>query len=283
MVWVRIDDQFPEHPKVAQAGPLAIAMQVAALCYCNRKLTDGFVPRSIARRLLDFEVVDAEGRLWHISRGCGMVGEDVDAAWVIELLVDAGMWEEVPGGFMIHDFHDYQPTKADVDGEREAARERMRNLRANRKRSSEGSSGERSEVVRPNFGGGSVTPVPVPVPKGSKEPSRPSDESDERFDRFWKAYPRGRAGKPGGDGARKPALQKFRRLTAEEQEACLVAVEHYRSYVESPDGPPAAHATTWLNQERWEQWQEPAKVEARDRSKSARQDPVAARYGENAR
>ena len=173
MVWVRIDDQFPEHPKVAEAGPLAMAMQVAALCYCNRKLTDGFVPRSIARRLLDFEVVDADGRLWTVSRTCGMVGEDVDATWVIELLVEAGMWDEVPGGYAIHDYHDFQPTKEDVEAERESARERMRNLRAKRKGSSGSSSGgssdERSDDVRENFGDGSATPVPVP--KGSKEPS----------------------------------------------------------------------------------------------------------------
>ncbi len=56
MPWVRIDEKFARHPKVMRAGPLGIAMQVSALCYCNEHLTDGFVPRAVARTLLDWEV-----------------------------------------------------------------------------------------------------------------------------------------------------------------------------------------------------------------------------------
>ncbi len=89
-------------------------------------------------------------------------------------------------------------------------------------------------------------------------PSSADADVEDSFGRFWSAYPKGKAGKPGGDGARKPTLQKWRRLKPDERQACLVAVHHYRAHVESPDGPIAAHALTWLNQERWEQWQEPA-------------------------
>lgn len=113
MVWVRIDDGFAEHPKLARVGPLGMAMQVAALCYCNRKLTDGFVPRSVARTLLDFEV-DGGGLRWTLARTSGHAGDDIDAEWVIGLLVEAGIWEEVQGGYVVHDFGDYQPLKDDV-------------------------------------------------------------------------------------------------------------------------------------------------------------------------
>ena len=70
-----------------------------------------------------FEVVDGEGRVWTLARTSGMVGEDVDMAWVIRLLVEAGLWEEVPGGYRVHDYLDYQPSKDEVITEREKKRE----------------------------------------------------------------------------------------------------------------------------------------------------------------
>lgn len=99
MPWVRIDDGMPQHPKVAAAGPLAFALQIAGLCYCNRNLTDGFIPRAVARTLLDWEYVDPDGRVWVVSVTCGMQGENVQAENVIDQLVDAGIsWREKPEG-----------------------------------------------------------------------------------------------------------------------------------------------------------------------------------------
>lgn len=166
MPWVRIDDQFPEHPKVAQVGPLGMAMQVAALCYSNRKLTDGFVPRGIARTLLDWELV-ANDRIYTVAVTSGMSGDDVTSDWVIDLLLDAGIWEEVPGGYQIHDYHDYQPSKDDVEAERAAARQRMADVRAKRKRS--------SSDVRANSSGSSGSPVPVPSVLSEQKGARKRD------------------------------------------------------------------------------------------------------------
>lgn len=86
----------------------------------------------------------------------------------------------------------------------------------------------------------------------------PPPDPQEGFEDFWRRYPKGRAGKPGGDGAKKPARQRWQRMTGRQRQAALRAVDHYRAHCESPGGAFAAHATTWLNQERWEQWQEPA-------------------------
>ena len=98
---------------------------------------------------------------------------------------------------------------------------------------------------------------------GNREQGTGKAHDDALFEDFWQRYPRGRAGKPGGDGSKKPALQKWRRLSEEERKLCLSAVDHYRQHVESDGGPIAAHAVTWLNQERWDQWQEPARVAGR--------------------
>lgn len=123
MPWVRIDDHFNEHPKHARVGPLAWGIWLAGLAYCNRNLTDGFIPRSVAMTLACFEVVDSEGRVWKLARTNGTNSEDVDMEWVIQLLVDAGLWEEVPGGYRVHDYLEYQPSKDEILSEREKKRE----------------------------------------------------------------------------------------------------------------------------------------------------------------
>jgi len=226
MGWAKFDDQFTDHPKVVSAGALAELLDVRAVIHCARYETDGFVQSEQLSRL---------------SLGISSPKRQVAA------LVRVGLWEEVDGGWVIHDFLDYHPSAQQKHEEREAARERMAKVREKKGRS--------SPDVRPNTNGTSPYPDPSrPVPK-----AKPSDEPDrvsEEFDRFWDQYPRGKAGKLGGDGPRKPALQRWRRLSDEERAACLRAVENYAHHIAQPDSPNAAHVTTWLNQERWEMWQE---------------------------
>lgn len=151
MPWVRLDDQFPNHPKVVGIGPLGIALQVAGLCYSSRYLTDGFVPAAAIPTLLDFSELDE-----HAFEGRGSV------CWMaVAKLTQAGIWAECSGGYTIHDYLVYQPSRAQVLKERIDARERMQRLR--------------SLNVRPNFGNVQekfTTPVPVPVPiEKDKNPS----------------------------------------------------------------------------------------------------------------
>jgi hypothetical protein len=157
MVWVRLDDHFDEHPKIAAVGPLGLALWVSALAYCNRNLTDGFVPTSVARTLVCWQVTSPTGATWDISI-THMVdvhgsGEDVDSDMVLDQLVAVGLLDEVPGGYRIHDYAEYQPSKEAVRGDRDAAKERMRKVR-----------GARSAGVRPNSTRTSPNPEPVPEP-----------------------------------------------------------------------------------------------------------------------
>lgn len=126
MPWVRLDDTFAEHPKLRDAGPLGLALQVAALCYCNRYLTDGHVSRAAARTLLDFgalgiapDVVVGElvaHGVWHdAENGCGK-----------------GCGQPRPGGFLIHDYAEFQPSKETVEQKRREDAERKRKGRLNR-------------------------------------------------------------------------------------------------------------------------------------------------------
>lgn len=93
MTWVKISDTFAEDPRLESAGPEALVLHVAGLCYCARQLTDGRVPARAARRL------------WSL--------DDVDAA--LEALVREGMWERLEdGSYRIVEYLSDQPSAEDV-------------------------------------------------------------------------------------------------------------------------------------------------------------------------
>jgi hypothetical protein len=123
MTWVRIDDKFAMHPKVAALDPglraFAIELHLAGLCYCAQYLTDGLVPAGQVTRLADFS---AHG---------------VDVASVAGALVRVGLWERAPGGHAIHDYLQYNPSRARVEKEREAWKERQAKSRDASRRDSD--------------------------------------------------------------------------------------------------------------------------------------------------
>lgn len=97
MAWVKIDDRFPEHPKVLALGDdyeHGITLYLRGLCYAASNLTDGFVPSRFVRA-------------------------DGDTA---ERLVEVGLWRIADGGFVIHDYLQYQPSKTDAARRREKVR-----------------------------------------------------------------------------------------------------------------------------------------------------------------
>lgn len=93
MSWVRLDDGFPDHPKVVNLSVSARWGFVAGLCYCASYLTDGFIPERKAREFAARGVTD---------------------------LVTAGLWEQVPNGYQVHDYLDYNPSRNDVTEHRQA-------------------------------------------------------------------------------------------------------------------------------------------------------------------
>lgn len=202
MPWVRLDEDFASHPKVAEAGPLGMALQVAALCYANRHLTDGRIPRAAARSLLDFEgiaVID------------GMRGDDVEADYVIGCLLEAGLWHgvdhdcetcpQIERGYLIHDYLEQQPSRDEVLAKREQtaaagrkggqARAKQTVKRPASETLSEPSSESSSETEANVQAESKPGPVPVPVPpkqgqvrrKRAPEASLP-DEWEPKDDHF---------------------------------------------------------------------------------------------------
>jgi hypothetical protein len=99
MPWVKIDDAFYDHPKARAAGRDGRALFTAALCHSSAQLTDGFIAST------DLALIAAKA--------------EVRGPSTARRLVDAGLWETVDGGWVIHDYHAYQPS-----AEQEKARRR---------------------------------------------------------------------------------------------------------------------------------------------------------------
>jgi hypothetical protein len=97
MTWLKLDDGFYDHPKVLQAGNEAVGVFCRGLSYCGKQLTDGFIPKGIARSLGKPKAIAA--------------------------LMAAGLWEEIEGGYQVHDFLDFNPSAAEVKAKQKVRQE----------------------------------------------------------------------------------------------------------------------------------------------------------------
>lgn len=146
MVWAKLDDEILDNEKVTKAGVLGFALHVAAITWCCRKLTDGFVPYARVRLLLDFGEVGIE-YLSCTSSPPGVhdsffdalhnVG-DIEVEHIAAKLVSVRLWREDKerGGYWIHDFLDYNPSREEAEALKAARTEAGRRgaeARANRR------------------------------------------------------------------------------------------------------------------------------------------------------
>ncbi len=49
MAWVRLDDKFPQHPKVAGLSHAGFRRFIVLLCWCNQYETDGVIAPAEAK------------------------------------------------------------------------------------------------------------------------------------------------------------------------------------------------------------------------------------------
>jgi hypothetical protein len=145
--WVRIDDGFAEHPKVARLDDRSFRLLVWCLCYSARQLTDGFVDDQALRR----SPFGARATRLVVTLG---------------RLADAGLIEPVEGGIEIHDFGDYNPDRASVLKKREQARERQARWLEKKKKK------QPSPNASPNASH-NANPHPDPAPKGAGRQAPP--------------------------------------------------------------------------------------------------------------
>lgn len=171
MTWAKIDDAILDNSKIARVGPIGFALHVAAITYCARNLTDGFVPFGHAHRILatqwTVEEDEKDPLVWTLAMISGMRGDDGAHVieHVIELLLSANLWSVVPHGYQIHDYLEYNPSRAQVLADREATRNRVQRHR----------NGVSNAVTTP-----AETPTPVPVTRTRYPVKSPNGESSSR-------------------------------------------------------------------------------------------------------
>lgn len=177
MSWVKLDDQFSHHPKIMQAGPLAGWLHVCALCYCASYLTDGFVPNGVTNVLADYANIGVTSA----SSDLVDFGHDIEPSELVDTLVSVGLWERVNNGYLIHDYLEYNPSKADVLAERAKNAERQGRYQAKHARNGA------NNGVSNGTNNASVTGVPSPSPSPSPFPKEDEGGSGPAWQAFTKA------------------------------------------------------------------------------------------------
>lgn len=139
MTWSKFDDAAPKSPKAVTAGNEAWALWAAAIMYCNRHLTDGYVSlAALATDCLPVPLTPARAKkLADLLCGCRVRPGGV------------GLFEPAGDGlYLVHDFLEWNPSKAEVDSKRKADRERKRTRGGAQQDSERNPSGTPSESER---------------------------------------------------------------------------------------------------------------------------------------
>lgn len=233
MSWVKLDDKFYSHPKVASIENKmleAVGLHTLALSWSAAQLTDGFIPRPQAARL---------------------AGGNVDD--LISALLQAGLWDNSERGYQIHDYLDYNPSREQVLAQREAQKEAGRRTAALRWGRSTDRSTDSSSYSSTDRSPHS-SPVAPPIGDGvGDECSRTrtrthkskSLEEPPEFGAFWSLYPR-RVSKGQAQRALAAALKKT------DINTILAALERQLPDLNRREKKYIPYPSTWLNGERWE-------------------------------
>jgi hypothetical protein len=103
MAWVKFDDGYADHRKVAGLTDAAFRLHTAGILYCGRHLTDGLIEGAEVPRLV---------RRFRPK--------------ALTELVEGGLWVPLMDGglFRIHDYLDWNDTAEVVKARRDAAARR---------------------------------------------------------------------------------------------------------------------------------------------------------------
>ena len=216
MAWIKLDVGFFTHPKtlnLMSTDPTAATLHVAAMCWSLDKRQDGYVPES-ALPLLHMQT--------HTSPS------SVDA------LIEAGLWEPKHPGYQIHDFLEWQESKADMDDRRRRERERKRRQRTSHPESQGDTDG---------------TPDGVTAQEEMRPEESPSCGVAAEFEQFWLRYP----ARDGKKLDKAKALEQWKKLRPPDRRLAEIGVENYADSGQRPKD-----AFRWLRDRSFMDWQTPA-------------------------
>lgn len=119
MSWVKLDDGFPEHPKVVGLTDVAFCLYIHALCYAARRETDGYIPAGSVSSL-----AGGAGRARAARAAAELVAAQLWHATGPETCERCRKVAPLSHGWIIHDFLEYNPSHADQERAREIAKRR---------------------------------------------------------------------------------------------------------------------------------------------------------------
>lgn len=110
--WMKVETRVRTHPKIGETVKTtghtdAAWLWLAGNLYCRDALTDGFISDVMLSTLIP-------GLPLRVLKTLPPV------------LVKHGLWHQVDGGYQVHDFGDYNPTKAEVEEKLRADRDRKK-------------------------------------------------------------------------------------------------------------------------------------------------------------
>lgn len=220
MEWLKLSSHFDEDDKVRQLSDKAFRTHVGILTFSARTESDGH-----------YRVIGRIPRYF-------------------QELIDVGLLEHVEGTmYRVPQWEKWNPTHAQLESQRNAARNRMersRSVRANTRRNFARSSGAEVEVEEERTEGSTQTSEITPVRPSTAARKRAASVVFE--EEFWPLVPRKE-----GKGV---ALAKFVRCVVTDGVEAPVLVEGMRRFAEQMqrEGRPRdkiAHPKTWLSEQRW--------------------------------
>lgn len=142
--WIKLHDNFWRNPKILAAGEDAGTLYVQGLCYCSDGLTDGRIPTAALRTLTAKK----------------------DARTLARILVREGLWIETPTGWEVHDYLSVQRSRAQVESERQKARDRKARSRSGHAVTPPVTDGgSHAHVTQPETKPETDNPTPTPPPE----------------------------------------------------------------------------------------------------------------------
>jgi hypothetical protein len=114
-IYAQLSCEMPRDPRMIAAGPLGRLVYIEAMLYCRENLTDGIIDRLAL--IFWCPDVPVKTRAKHLDR-----------------LTEVGALEQVSDGWQFpeHVWSRWNPSKAEVEGKREAERQRKADYRAKR-------------------------------------------------------------------------------------------------------------------------------------------------------
>jgi hypothetical protein len=132
--WAKIDDALDENGKIVPISDAAFRAYITSICYSARNESDGFI---LAKKAKEFA---GRPRIIQELTECRKASPNK---------TPSPLWEPVDGGFLVHDFLEYNPSHAEQEEKRTKDSARKRN-------------GIAEESKRP---GPQPDPVPLPDPQ----------------------------------------------------------------------------------------------------------------------